>query len=357
MELTRQEIVKVSVSSYTDKANETIHSIVLNNGSVAVELTNIGCAITAIRTPDRNNKKKNIVAGFKDPELYKVNKDYFGCVVGRYANRISNGAFMLDGKRYQLGTNNPPNHLHGGWQGLSHKIWKLETTIEKEDECGVVFSYTSPDGEEGYPGNLQVRVQYVLDNHNRLTINYKAVTDKSTPVNLTNHSYFNLTGFEQSTILQHDLQVHADQYLEKNGNNVPSGNLLTVQDTALDFTKPAPIGRAIAGFVADRGYDHCFVLNRQEGKRLAKAAVLSEPTTGRVLTVYTDKPAIQVYTANFWDGTSSGEQGVPYQQHGAVALETQGYPDSVNHAHFPDAIVHPGEPYTSTTIFEFGIDK
>lgn len=357
MELTRQGILKALVSSYTDKAKDTIYSIVLNNGTVTAELTNIGCAITAIRTPDRNNKKKNIVAGFKDPELYKVNRDYFGCVVGRYANRISNGAFTLEGKHYQLGTNNPPNHLHGGWQGLSHKIWKLETTIEKEDECGVVFSYNSPDGEEGYPGNLHVTVQYVLDNHNRLTITYKAVTDKSTPVNLTNHSYFNLTGFEQSTILQHDLQVYAGQYLEKNGNNVPSGNLLMVQDTALDFTKPAPIGRAIASFVADRGYDYCFVLNKQEGKRLAKAALLSEATTGRMLTVYTDKPAMQVYTANFWDGTSSGEQGSLYQQHGAVALETQGYPDSVNHAHFPDTIVHPGKAYESTTVFEFGIDK
>lgn len=357
MELTRQGILKASVSSYTDKANNTIYSIVLNNGTVTVELTNIGCAITAIRTPDRNNKMKNIVAGFKGPELYKVNRDYFGCVVGRYANRISNGAFTLEGKRYQLGINNPPNHLHGGWQGLSHKIWKLETTIEKEDECGVMFAYDSPDGEEGYPGNLQVKVQYVLDNHKRLTISYRAVTDKSTPVNLTNHSYFNLTGFEQSTILQHELQVYGDQYLEKNGNNVPSGKILTVCGTALDFTKPASIGRGIYSFVVDRGYDHCFVLNKQDGKRLVKAAVLSEPTTGRMLMVYTDKPAMQVYTANFWDGTSSGEQGVIYQQHGAVALETQGYPDSVNHAHFPNTIVSPDEPYTSTTVFEFGIIK
>ncbi|MBO9561142.1 MAG: galactose mutarotase [Niastella sp.] len=357
MELARQQILKVAVSSYTDKANETIYTIVLDNGAVTVELTNIGCAIAAISAPDRNNKKKNIVAGFKDPELYKVNRDYFGCVVGRYANRISNSAFTLEGKRYQLGANNPPNHLHGGWQGLSHKIWKLEATIEKEDECGVVFSYDSPDGEEGYPGNLQVRVQYVLDNQNRLTITYKAVTDKSTPVNLTNHSYFNLTGFEQSTILQHELQVYGDQYLEKNDNNVPSGKLLTVHGTALDFTMPAPIGRAIGSFVADRGYDHCFVLNRQDPKRLVKAAVLCEQTTGRTLTVYTDKPAMQVYTANFWDGTSGGEQGIVYQQHGAVALETQGYPDSVNQGHFPNTIVRPDEPYTSTTVFEFGISK
>lgn len=357
MELTTQENGNVTVSSYVNKVKETVYNIILDNGTIIVELTNIGCAITAIRTPDRNNKKKNIVAGFKDPELYKINRDYLGCVVGRYANRISNGVFTLEGKRYQLGINNPPNHLHGGWQGFSHKLWKLEDTIKREAEWGVVFSYNSPDGEEGYPGNLQVKVQYVLDKRNRITITYQAETDKSTPVNLTNHSYFNLTGFEQSTILQHELQVFAGQYLEKNTNNVPSGNLLTVQGTPLDFTKPASIGHSIASMVTDRGYDHCFVLNRQEAKQLVKAAVLSEATTGRVLTVYTDKPSLQVYTANFWDGAITGEQGIAYLQHGAVALETQGYPDSVNQAHFPHTIVHPGELYTSTTIFEFGINK
>lgn len=355
MEIARQGILKATVSSYTDKAHETIQYIVLNNGHITVELTNIGCAITAIRTPDRNDIKKNIVAGFNNPELYKINKDYLGCVVGRYANRISNGTFVLEGKRYQLSINNAPNHLHGGWQGFSHRLWKLEALIEQEQECGAVFSYYSPDGEEGYPGNLSVQVKYILDSNNRLSIFYKAATDKSTPVNLTNHSYFNLTGFEQPTVLDHYLQVNADHYLEKSASNTAAGTIATVAGTGLDFTKPRRIGNDIAAFATDKGYDHSLVLNHHAPGRLAKAAMLSEETTGRVLTVYTDKPAIQVYTANYWDGTVSGGQGCPYLQYGGVALETQFYPDSVNQAHFPDTILHPGEEYASNTVFEFGV--
>lgn len=348
-------VLKTTVSSYTDKAGETILHILLNNGGMSVGLTNIGCTITAIYTSDRNNIKKNIVAGFDNLEQYKINKHYFGCVVGRYANRIANGTFMLDGERYQLNINDAPNHLHGGGQGFSHKIWKLEEIIESEHECGAVFSYWSVDGEEGYPGNLSVSVKYVLDKNNRLSIFYKGVTDKSTPINLTNHSYFNLTGFEVPTVLTHYLQVNGDQYTEKSANNTSAGSIATVPGTALDFKTPAPIGKGIANFPKDRGYDHNFILNHPAERRLIKAAVLSEATTGRVLTVYTDKPAIQVYTANYWDGSIQGEQGQLYQQHGGVALETQAYPDSVNHAHFPNTILHPGEEYATTTVFEFSV--
>jgi aldose 1-epimerase len=347
--------LKATVSSYTDKANERILHILLNNGNISIGLTNIGCAITSIYTPDRNNIKKNIVAGFDDPEQYKINKHYFGCVVGRYANRIADGTFMLDGERYQLSINDDPNHLHGGWKGFSHRIWKLEEIIENEQECGAVFSYDSADGEEGYPGNLSVSVKYVLDKNNRLGLFYKAVTDKSTPVNITNHSYFNLTGFEVPTVLEHYLQVNGDRYTEKSANNTSTGSIATVAGTALDLKTPKLIENGIANFPTDMGYDHNFIVDHPEKRRLIKAAVLSEATTGRVLTVYTDRPAIQVYTANYWDGSIKGAQGQLYLQHGAVALETQSYPDSVNHAHFPNTILHPGEEYNAATVFEFSV--
>ncbi|AXY78007.1 galactose mutarotase [Paraflavitalea soli] len=355
MHLARSLLLKATISSYRDEANETIQHILLTNGDTIVGLTNIGCTITAIYTSGRDNIKKNIVAGFDNLELYKVNKHYFGCVVGRYANRIANGTFMLGSERYQVSVNDRPNHLHGGWKGFSHKIWKLEEVIENGQECGVVFSYYSADGEEGYPGNLSVSVKYVLDKNNRLGIFYKAVTDKSTPINLTNHSYFNLTGFEVPTVLEHYLQVNAEQYTKKSANNTSDGNIATVADTALDFRTSRQIGHGIANFPKDMGYDHNLILNQPETKGLIKAAVLHEVASGRVLTVYTDRPAIQVYTANYWDGSMKGGQGQFYQQHGGVALETHAYPDSVNHAHFPNTILHPGEEYNAATVFEFGV--
>lgn len=347
--------VKTTVSSYTDSLQQPVQHIVLQNKDITIELTNIGCAITAIRTPDKNGIQKNIVAGFKDLGYYKVNKDYFGAVVGRYANRIAEGKFTLNEKQYQLSINDAGNHLHGGVNGFSHKLWTLTEVLENENECSASFSYLSKDGEEGYPGNLAVTVKYILDGNNRLSIIYTATTDKSTPVNLTNHSYFNLTGFEEPTILNHYLQVNSNAYTQKSANNTSTGDITTVNDTALDFTQPRRIGDDIANFPADMGYDHNFILHQNGQQHCIKAAVLSEAGTGRQLTVYTDKPAIQVYTGNFWNGSITGEQGYVYQQHGGVALETQSYPGSVQHAHFPNTILHPGEEYRSTTIFEFGI--
>ena len=355
MQTIKANLIKTTVSSETGHPQEKVVFVSLQNHEITVELTNIGCAITAIYAPDSSGNKKNIVAGFSDWGLYTTNPDYLGCVVGRYANRIANGSFTLNGKFYQLTVNDPPNHLHGGEYGLSHKIWKLVSLIEKENECGAVFSYCSADGEEGYPGNLQVTVQYVLDSKHRLHILYRATTDKSTPVNFTNHSYFNLTGFETPTILKHFLQIMADRHTEKSDNNIPSGVISSVCNTALDFTIPRWIGMYIDCFPRDMGYDHNFILNHTHEKGIVKAAVLSEETTGRVLTVYTDAPAMQVYTANHWNGSVTGKQGLPYQQYGGVALETQAYPNSVNLQHFPNTILHPGEEYISTTIFEFGV--
>lgn len=355
MIITKPTVLTTTVWQRAGRDNEPVVMIVLQNRDLTVELTNIGCSITAIYTPDRHHIQKNIVAGFANWELYTINKDYLGCVVGRYANRIGNGTFTLNGTTYQLTVNDAPNHLHGGWNGFSRKVWQLAGTIENENECGVVFEYASAEGEEGYPGNVIATVQYLLNNNNQLHIVYKATTDRSTPLNLTNHSYFNLTGFEDPTILGHYLQIVSGEYTEKSAGNTPTGVVKSVYDTALNFTNPRLIGIDINCFPGDMGYDHNFILSHTPTNKIIKAAVLSEETTGRILTVYTNKPAIQLYTANHWDGSTTGRQGVAYQQHGGVALETQAWPNSVNHPHFPNTILQPGSAYASTTIFEFGV--
>jgi aldose 1-epimerase len=357
MHVTRSIPLSVSLYPYEHEGTDKLFRVILRNGSMTVELTNIGCAITAIRIPDNRNHHANIVAGFSDLLHYRVNADYFGCVVGRFTNRIANGQFQLDGKTYQLSVNNGSNHLHGGIEGFSRKVWSIHEIIEREDECGVVFSYFSPDGEEGYPGNLSATVKYLLSRENRLGIYYKAVTDKSTPVSLTNHSYFNLSGFSDPTIYDHRLDVEATEYTVKSCNNTSTGEIAKVEGTALDFRIPKLIGEGINAFPEDMGYDHSFIIKNNNSNAIVKAAILSEEKSGRTITVYTDRPAIQVYTGNFWNGTIKGEQGFAYVKHGGVALETQAFPDSPNHPHFPDTILHPGKVHESATIYEFGSMK
>jgi aldose 1-epimerase len=296
---------------------------------------------------------KNIVAGFTDQEQYWQNEYYLGCIVGRCANRISQGRLRLDGKEIQLSVNNDGNHLHGGFEGLHRKLWKLHSRINSATETGVILEYMSPDGEEGYPGNLMIQVSYLLDKRGRFTIGYTAVTDKSTPVNLTNHSYFNLSGFETSTIEDHQLRVFASTYTEKNELNLPTGRIVPLDGTPMDFSTSGRIGDRIHDLLLDKGYDHNYVLN---GKGLRPAAALYDPVSGRCLRVLTDRPGLQLYTANWWDGKIIGEQEVPYVQHGAVALETQAFPDSPNQPSFPDIILRPGEVYKTTSIFEFELD-
>lgn len=349
--------LSVSVLPYAHEGPEKLFQIILRNENMAIELTNIGCAITAIHTPDKRNNVANIVAGFSDLRQYCNNPDYLGCVVGRFANRIANGRFRFNGTDYQLTINNGDNHLHGGIVGFGRRVWDIFETIETMDHCGIVFSYCSPDGEEGYPGNLFVTVKYLLDKNNRILINYRAVTDKSTPVNITNHSYFNLTGFKDPAILHHQLCIQAGAFTVKSDQNTSTGEIASVQGTNLDFREAKCIGENIDSFPVDRGFDHNFILKFQRDKNMIRAADLLEPCSGRSLTVYTDQPAIQLYTANFWAGTFVGSQGVAYKKHGGVALETQAWPDSPNHSHFPDAILHPGEVYETTTIFEFGVRK
>jgi aldose 1-epimerase len=324
----------------------------LNNAGVSVTILDLGATIASIATPDRKGRMKNIVAGFPSPAQYWQNEYYLGSLVGRYANRIDGGRFGMNGHTVQLSVNNQGNHLHGGFEGLHRKIWNLHSWIDTEDTSGIVLDYLSPDGEEGYPGNLRIQVKYLLDTAGRFTIDYTAVTDKPTPVNLTNHSYFNLSAFDMPTIRDHRLQVFAGAYTEKNDLNLPTGRLAPVKGTAMDFSTSRRIGECIDQLPMDMGFDHNYVL---DGEGLRPAAELYDPVSGRSLRVLTDRPGLQVYTANWWDGAIIGQQHVPYIQHGAVALETQAFPDSPNQPSFPDTILRPGEVFHTTTIFEFNI--
>lgn len=346
--------LSASSREYGEWRGASLQHILLENAFVTVALINLGATITAIYAPDRNGIKKNIVAGYEDHDKYKHNPAYFGCIVGRYANRIAGGHLTIDGATYQLPVNNGPNHLHGGTDGFHLKVWQVMECTDNDQEASVTMMYTSPDGEQGYPGNLTTTVRYALDHNNRLSITYKAHTDKTTVINLTNHSYFNLSGFEDAVITDHLLQVNAATYTEKNDSNTPTGNILPVAGTPLDFTAPTPIGKHIDALTADMGYDHNFVL-QPYGDSNTPTAVLKDPSSGRTLRVYTDQPGIQVYSANYWDGSITGAQGKPYLKHGAVALETQAFPDSPNHAHFPSTLLAPGEEYQSTTVFAFDV--
>lgn len=334
---------------------QEVYKYTLQNETIKVDITNLGCSIMAIETRGRDQLEKNIVAGFKDIKDYENNPYYFGCVIGRYANRIANGKFTLDGKNIQLSVNDEINHLHGGFEGFNKKVWKLISTQTDKDEVKVEFEYLSCDGEEGYPGNLMVKVKYILNSKNQLCIEYNADTDKATPISLTNHSYFNLSGFDSPNIYEHMLYVNTENYTEKNLNNTPTGNIIPVVDTPLNFRQPKKIGKDINQFPKDKGFDHNFILKRNFSSEIVSAAQLKDPLSGGTITVYTDQPGIQVYTANFWDGTVNGVHGA-YQQHGAVALETQAFPDSPNHPSFPDTILQPSQHYFSTTIYEFGIE-
>lgn len=331
---------------------EPIYIIKLSNEDTVVKLTNLGAAITVIFTIDRNGVKDNIVAGYEDIEQYLDNPHYFGCVLGRYTGRIADSKFELDGDVVFLSRNDGLNHLHGGVDGLNKKVWKIKSFIQENEESGVIMEYFSQDGDEGYPGNLWVTIKYTLDKNNRLKIVYEAVTDKSTPVNLSNHSYFNLSGFT-TDVLGHSLRLNTATYTENNSDNLPTGKVLTVTGTPMDFSQTKTIGVDIADVNASGGYNHNFVLNNYIPGNVRLAAELSEPNSGRVLKVFTDRPCIQIYTANDWCGNITGPQGYAYGKHSAIALETQAFPDSPNHLNFPDTILRPGKRLTTETIYEF----
>lgn len=323
-----------------------------NAKGMKAKVMTYGAILTELDVPDRDGKVGDVVLGFDNLASYLAGHPHFGATTGRVANRIAKGKFTLDGKEYKLAVNNGPNSLHGGLKGFDKVVWKAEPK-ETPDAAAVQLTYVSRDGEEGYPGNLTTTVTYSLTNQNELRIDYKASTDKPTPVNLTNHSYFNLAGPQSGDILSHELELEADEYTPADDTLIPTGEIRSVKGTPLDFTKPATIGSRITQ-ITDKtgGYDHNFVL-RSKGKKLALASRVFEPKTGRIMEMYTTEPGVQLYTANFLDGKLKGKDGVVYQKHQAFCLEAQHFPDSVNHPDFPSVILRPGETYKQATVYKF----
>jgi aldose 1-epimerase len=335
-----------------------IELYVLKNGKATVKVMTYGAIVTELHVPDRQGKTEDVVLGFDTLESYLGGHPYFGATVGRVANRIAKGTFTLDGRDYRLAVNNGPNALHGGLKGFDKVIWKGED-VSGPDGPAVRFTYLSKNGEEGYPGNLSVAVTYALlssSDSDALRLEYAASTDQATPVNLSNHSYFNLAGPAAGTILRHGLELAADQYTPTDDTLIPTGAIVPVRGTPFDFRTLTPIGARFDQLKSSPvGYDHNFVLRGASATTSAPrpAARVHEPRTGRVLEVLTTEPGVQFYTGNFLDGTLTGKGGVVYRQHQAFCLETQHFPDSVHHANFPSTILRPGSTYTQATIYKF----
>ncbi|MDD4555372.1 MAG: galactose mutarotase, partial [Bacteroidales bacterium] len=319
-----------------------------NANGIKVSITNYGGIITSILTPDKHDSLGDIVLGYDSLASYLKSTPYFGAIVGRYANRIAKGAFNLDGKRYKLTVNDGNNSLHGGLKGFDKVVWDA---VESHDslQSKLELTYLSKDGEEGYPGNLRVKVIYTLNDQNELITLIEATTDKSTPVNLCNHTYFNLSECD-TNILGHILTLYTSQYTEVNDELIPTGRLLQVQGTPMDFNTSAAIGERIGKVKG--GYDHNFVLDHKPGI-LSMAAQLYDPRSGRQVEILTTQPGIQLYSGNFLDGTLVGKGGKVYQKHFGLCLETQHFPDSPNQTSFPETILRPGEKFSETTVYRF----
>jgi aldose 1-epimerase len=330
-----------------------------NRSGMEAKITNYGGIITSIKVKDRHGKFGDVVLGFEnlDGYLSKTNKSYFGAIIGRYANRIAHGTFVLDGHQYHIPTNDGPNSLHGGLRGFDKRVWDAKD-VSTARASELELHYLSRDGEEGFPGNLSVTVRYSLGDENDLHIDYYATTDKDTVLNLTNHSYFNLTGPGSGEILNHKLTLQADQFTPIDKTLIPTGAIQSVAGTPLDFRKPTAIGSRInqddPQLKFGKGYDHSFVLNHS-GHELSLAAKVEEPQSGRVLEVLTTQPGIQFYSGNFLDGSVHGIGGA-YKFRSALCLETQHFPDSPNHPNFPSVVLRPGEQFHQTTVFRFSTE-
>jgi aldose 1-epimerase len=325
-----------------------------NDKGMEVKIMTYGGIITSLTAPDRNGKYADVVLGFDNLEQYLKGHPNFGALVGRYGNRIAKGRFTLDGQEYKLAINNGENHLHGGLKGFDKKVWGAQE-VQGKDSVGLQLTCLSKDGEENYPGNLSVTVIYTLTNKNELKIDYSATTDKTTVVNLTNHSYFNLDAENNGDVLNHQLMINADHFTPVDKGLIPTGEIRSVKGTPMDFTKPTAIGARIGDsyeqIVFGGGYDHNYVLNNKGGK-LALAARAYEPNSGRVLEVYTTEPGVQLYTGNFLTGAHAGK-GKVYRKRTGFCLETQHFPDSPNKPNFPSTVLKPGQKYATTTVFKF----
>ncbi len=323
-----------------------------NNNGVQVQITNYGGTVTSWVAPDKAGNRSSVVLGFNNLKGYLAKPPYFGALIGRYGNRIANGKFSVDGKKYTLATNNGKNALHGGDKGFDKVVW--DATPATDSTPSLTLKYTSKDGEEGYPGNLNVTVTYTLTNEDELQIDYSATTDKATPINLTNHSYFNLTGDVGNTILNHELMIDADKYTPVDTTLIPTGELKPVAGTPFDFRQPHKIGERIGQVPG--GYDHNFVLNGDMGT-MRRVAKVTDSISGRMLEVFTDQPGLQFYSGNFLDGTINTDGGKPINQHDALCLETQHFPDSPNEPSFPTTILKPGETYHTVTKYKLSVNK
>src|SRR6266849_4236715 len=331
---------------------------VTNTQGMEIRATNYGGIVVSLRVPDKKGNLDDIALGFDDLKGYLANTPYFGSIIGRYGNRIANGKFTLDGKEYTLARNNGLNSIHGGLKGFNKVVWQAEP-FEGPAGVGIILTYTSKDGEEGYPGNLKTKVAYTLTDKNEWIIDYEAVTDKATPVNLTQHTYFNLAGEGKGDVLGHSLKLNASRFTPVDQNLIPTGELRRVKSTPMDFTQPTPIGARIdADYEQLRFghvYDNNFVLDGK-GSDPVLAARVREPTSGRVLDVYTTEPGLQFYSGNFLDGTIRGKGGHVYKQRYGFCLETQHFPDSPNHTSFPTTILRPGQSYGSGTFYRLSTE-
>ncbi|GGY00308.1 galactose-1-epimerase [Massilia dura] len=327
-----------------------------NRSGMVVKITNYGGVITQLHVPDRQGNVADVTFGFDEAAPYFTDAvPYFGALIGRYGNRIAGGRFELDGQSVQLEVNNGPNHLHGGSKGFHKQVWHAEP-LATDLTVGLTLTYTSPDGDHGYPGNLDVTVIYELNDANELLVKYHATTDKATPVNLTQHAYFNLAG--RGSILDHELTINADRYTPIDANSIPLGPLAPVAGTPFDFRTPRPVGEGIGRddeqLKNGLGYDHNFVLNKPEAGALSLAATVCDPASGRVLELLTDEPGVQFYSGNFLDGSLSGK-GWRFGHREALCLEPQHYPDSPNRPEYPSTILRPGEVYSTQSLYRFSV--
>ena len=340
----------------TDGQEAQLFTLTNNNG-VKATISTYGGTLTSLLVPDKTGKLSNVILGFDNVSGYqspafKKSNPYFGALIGRYGNRIAKGKFTIDGQAYQVGVNDGANSLHGGKVGFNQKMWQGKAGTSADGQA-VTLKYVSKDGEEGYPGNLTVTVVYTLTADNALKIAYTATTDKPTPLNLTNHAYFNLAQGQSKDVLAHQVTLPADRYTVVDATLIPTGELKPVKGTPFDFTTPHAIGERLAQVPG--GYDHNWVLNQAVGNH--SAATVYEPSTGRTMEVTTDEPGVQFYTGNFLDGSLKGKDGVVYGKHAGFCLETQHFPDSPNQAKFPSTILKPGETYHTTTSYTFGVRK
>lgn len=326
-----------------------------NINGMKMEVITMGGDIISLTAPDKDGKFEDIVLGYTSPDLYVSNPYFFGAIIGRYGNRIAKGKFSLDGKEYQLPLNDGPNSLHGG-KGFDKRVWTAEPVAG--DATSIKLSYTSKDGEEGYPGNLKVTVTYTLGDDNFLKIKYEAETDKKTVINLTQHSYFNLSG-KFKTILDHELELKADKFLPVDATLIPTGELKAVAGTPFDFTKAKEIGKDINAaddqLKKGGGFDHCWVFNDNNHLLVKEVGSVYHKASGRFMQIYTDQPAIQFYSGNFIDGTKPSKAGGNYEKRSGLCLETQHYPDSPNQPKFPTTVLNPGEKYSTTTMYKFSV--